>query len=98
MIRLMAAIGPDTRPATATSAWQWLDTNRHRSVARHSLGWDLRGCGGSVPNVDDVGSPPAEPVEAARLTAGVVVQPDALAEQDRCDVEVDLVDQSSSSS
>jgi len=33
-------------------------------------------------------------VEAARLTAGVVVQPDALAEQDRCDVEVDLVDQS----
>jgi hypothetical protein len=38
MIRLMAAIGPDTIPATATSARQWLDTNRHRSVARHSLG------------------------------------------------------------
>jgi hypothetical protein len=29
-----------------------------------------------------------------RLTAGVVVQPDALAEQDRRDVEIDLVDQS----
>jgi hypothetical protein len=33
-------------------------------------------------------------VETYRLAAGVVVQPDALAEQDRCDVQVDLVDQS----
>jgi hypothetical protein len=32
-------------------------------------------------------------VQADRLAAGVVVQPDALAEQDRQDVEVDLVDQ-----
>jgi hypothetical protein len=33
-------------------------------------------------------------VETYRLAAGVVVQPDALAEQDRHDVQVDLVDQS----
>ena len=33
-------------------------------------------------------------MEADRRTAGVVVQPDALAEQDRRDVEIDLVDQS----
>jgi hypothetical protein len=33
-------------------------------------------------------------VQADRLAAGVVVQPDALAEQDRHDMEVDLVDQS----
>jgi hypothetical protein len=33
-------------------------------------------------------------VEADRLAAGVVIQPDALAEQDRQDVQVDLVDQS----
>jgi len=33
-------------------------------------------------------------VEADRLAAGVVVQPDAVAEQDRHDVQVDLVDQS----
>ena len=32
--------------------------------------------------------------ETYRLAAGVVVQPDALAEQDRHDVQVDLVDQS----
>jgi hypothetical protein len=32
-------------------------------------------------------------VQADRRAAGVVVQPDALAEQDRQDVEVDLVDQ-----
>jgi hypothetical protein len=37
-------------------------------------------------------------VEADRRTAGVVVQPDALAEQDRRDMEVDLVDQPQSSS
>ena len=36
----------------------------------------------------------ADPVQADRLAAGVVAQPDALAEQDRCDVQVDLVDQS----
>ena len=35
----------------------------------------------------------ADPVEADRLTAGVVVQPNALAEQERCDMQVDLVDQ-----
>ena len=33
-------------------------------------------------------------MEADRFAAGVVVQPDALAEQDRQDVQVDLVDQS----
>jgi hypothetical protein len=33
-------------------------------------------------------------VETYRLAAGVVVQPDTLAEQDRHDVQVDLVDQS----
>jgi hypothetical protein len=33
-------------------------------------------------------------VEADRLAAGVVVQPDAVAKQDRHDVQVDLVDQS----
>lgn len=33
-------------------------------------------------------------METYRLAAGVVVQPDALAEQDRHDVQVDLVDQS----
>jgi hypothetical protein len=33
-------------------------------------------------------------VETNRLATGVVVQPDALAEQDRHDVQVDLVDQS----
>jgi hypothetical protein len=33
-------------------------------------------------------------VETYRLAAGVVIQPDALAEQDRHDVQVDLVDQS----
>jgi hypothetical protein len=32
-------------------------------------------------------------VETDRLASGVVVQPDALAEQDRDDVQVDLVDQ-----
>ena len=32
-------------------------------------------------------------METNRLAARVVVQPDALAEQDRCDVQVDLVDQ-----
>jgi len=32
-------------------------------------------------------------VKADRLAAGVVVQPDAVAEQDRHDVQVDLVDQ-----
>jgi hypothetical protein len=33
-------------------------------------------------------------VQADRLAAGAVVQPDAVAEQDRHDVQVDLVDQS----
>jgi hypothetical protein len=33
-------------------------------------------------------------VEADRLTTGVVVQPDAVAEQNRHDVQIDLVDQS----
>src|SRR5260370_28020132 len=33
-------------------------------------------------------------MEADRLAAGVVVQPDAVAEQDRQNVQVDLVDQS----
>jgi hypothetical protein len=37
-------------------------------------------------------------MEADRLAAGVVEQPDTLAEQDRGDVEVDLVDQSQSRS
>ena len=36
----------------------------------------------------------ADPVKADRLAAGVVVQPDAVAEQDRHDVQVNLVDQS----
>jgi hypothetical protein len=35
----------------------------------------------------------AGPVQADGLTAGVVIEADALAEQDRCDVQVDLVDQ-----
>jgi hypothetical protein len=32
-------------------------------------------------------------VQVDRLAARIVVEPDALAEQDRCDVEVDLVDE-----
>ena len=36
----------------------------------------------------------ADQVQADRLAAEVVVQPDAVAEQDRHDVQVDLVDQS----
>src|SRR6516162_10008533 len=51
--------------------------------------------GGAVPDVHGrPGVAVADPVEADRLAAGVVVQPDALSEQDRHDVEVDLVDQS----
>jgi hypothetical protein len=41
----------------------------------------------------EVGFAFADPVEADRGAAGVVVQPDALAEQDRCDVQVDLAGQ-----
>lgn len=39
----------------------------------------------------DVGSAFADPVEGDWLAAAVVVAPDALAEQDRCDGKVDLV-------
>jgi hypothetical protein len=52
------------------------------------------GGGGSAADVHGGrGVAAAEAVEADRLAAGVVVQPDAVAEQDRCDVQVDLVDQ-----
>jgi hypothetical protein len=51
-------------------------------------------CGGSVPYVDfRVRVGVADQVEVDGLAARVVVEPDAVAEQDRCDVEVDLVDQ-----
>jgi len=59
------------------------------------FGRDLRRWRGSVPDVHGRGRVAfAEPAEPDRLTAGVVVQPDALAKQDWCDVQVDLVDQS----
>ena len=71
-------------PATPTAAAQ----------LPGAFGRDRRRCGGPVPYVDGRGRVGvADPVQADRLTAGVVVQPDALAEQDRCDVQVDLVDQ-----
>jgi hypothetical protein len=51
-------------------------------------------CAGSVPHVHRRrGTVVADSVEANRLMVGVVVEPDARAEQDWCDVQVDLVDQ-----
>jgi hypothetical protein len=51
-------------------------------------------CAGSVPHVHRRrGTIIADSVEANRLMVGVVVEPDARAEQDWCDVQVDLVDQ-----
>jgi hypothetical protein len=55
---------------------------------------DLHSGDGSVPYVHGRGGVAfAEQAETERLSAGVVIQPDALAEQDRCDVQVNLVDQ-----
>src|SRR5215469_15206735 len=59
-----------------------------------SPGRDTRRCGGPVAYADcRRGVAVVEPVEADRLAAGIVVQPDAVAEQNRRDVYVDLVDQ-----
>ena len=66
-----------------------------RTATPARLVWALRECGGSVAHVHRRRRlAVADPAEVDRLTAGVVVQPDALAEQDRRDVQVDLVDQS----
>ena len=64
-------------------------------LPRPAAGRDLRSGDGPVPYVHGRGGVAlADQVEAERLSSGVVVQPDALAEQDRCDVQVNLVDQS----
>src|SRR6476469_1944023 len=72
----------------------WASVRRSWSLSLVSATSGSPRCCGSVSDVDDLCRVAfVDSVKADRVASGVVVEPDALAEQDRCHVQVDFVDQ-----